>query len=74
MPSRRLDWQSLRQPVVLRPGLSTFIGLADRVEQRVLFANCDRFADVVNQRTGFYAITGTDLDKLEPQDFVTIRA
>ena len=27
--------------------LSTFIGLADRVDQRALFTNCDRFADVV---------------------------
>jgi superfamily II DNA or RNA helicase len=54
--------------------LSTFIGLADRVEQRVLFTNCDRFADVVKQRIGFYAINGNDLDKLEPQDFAVIRA
>jgi superfamily II DNA or RNA helicase len=54
--------------------LSTFLGLADRVDQRVLITNCDRFADVVKQRTGFYAITGNDLDKLEPRDFVTIRA
>jgi predicted helicase len=54
--------------------LSTFIGLADRVEQRVLFTNCDRFADLVKQRTGFYAITGNDLDKLEPPDFAAIRA
>jgi len=53
--------------------LSTFIGLADRVDQRVLFTNCDRFADVVRQRTGFYAITGNILDKLEPQDFAVIR-
>ncbi len=52
--------------------LSTFIGLADRVDQRVLITNCDRFADVVKQRTGFYAITGNDLDKLEPQDFAAI--
>src|SRR5947208_15446328 len=50
------------------------IALADRVEQRVLFTNCDRFADVVKQRTGFYAITGNDLDKPEPQDFAVIRA
>src|SRR6266550_6195735 len=54
--------------------LSTFIALADRVEQRVLITNCDRFADVVKQRIGFYAITGNDLDKLEPQDFAVIRA
>jgi predicted helicase len=53
--------------------LSTFIGLADRVKQRVLFTNCDRFADVVKQRIGFYAITGHDLDELESQDFLTIR-
>src|SRR5881275_1940700 len=54
--------------------LSTFIGLADRLEQRVLFTNCDRFADVVKQRIGFYAITGNELDKLQPQDFAVIRA
>src|SRR5438094_487112 len=54
--------------------LSTFIGLADHVEHRVLFTNCDRFANVVKQRTGFYAITGNDLDKLESQNFVVIRA
>ena len=54
--------------------LSTFIGLADRVEQRVLFTNCDRFAGLVKERTAFYAITGNDLDKLEPRDFAAIRA
>jgi superfamily II DNA or RNA helicase len=54
--------------------LSTFIGLADRVDHRVLFTNCDRFADVVKQRTGFYAVTGNDLDRLQPADFAAIRA
>ena len=29
---------------------------------------------LLRQRTGFYAITGNDLDKLEPQDFAVIRA
>jgi superfamily II DNA or RNA helicase len=53
--------------------LSTFVGLADQVDQRVLITNCDRFADVLEQRSGFYAITGNDLDKLEPQDFAVIR-
>lgn len=54
--------------------LSTFIGLADRVNQRALITNCDRFADVAKQRTGFYAITGNNLDKLESRDFAAIRA
>ena len=54
--------------------LSTFIGLADRVDRRVLITNCDRFAGLVKERTAFYAITGNDLDKLEPQDFAALRA
>ena len=53
--------------------LSTFIGLADRVKQRVLFTNCERFADVVKQRTGFYAITGNDLENSSRQDFLHSR-
>src|SRR5262249_20893702 len=54
--------------------LSTFIGLADRVDQRLLITNCDSFSNVLEARTGFYAITGNDLDKLDPQDFAVIRA
>lgn len=54
--------------------LSTFIGLADRADQRVLITNCDRFAGLLKERTAFYAITGNDLDKLEPQDFAALRA
>ena len=54
--------------------LSTFIGLADRVDQRLLITNCDSFSNVLEARTGFYAITGNDLDKLGPQDLAVIRA
>lgn len=54
--------------------LSTFIGLADRVAQRLLITNCDTFSNVLEARTGFYAITGNDLDNLEAQDFAVIRA
>lgn len=51
--------------------LSTFIGLADRVDARVLITNCDNFSGVLGQRTRFYAITGNDLDKLEPRGFAS---
>ena len=54
--------------------LSTFIGLADRVQNRLVFTNANDFADAVKQRTGFYAISGNDLDKLVGQDFNSIRA
>lgn len=54
--------------------LSTFIGLADRADARVLVTNCDTFAGVVGERARFYAITGNDFDKLTPADFAAIRA
>jgi hypothetical protein len=40
--------------------LSTFIGLADRVKQRVLFTNCDRFADVDQNRAKVASSPVTD--------------
>jgi superfamily II DNA or RNA helicase len=63
-----------RPSLTWKNDLSTFIGLADRVDQRVLITNCDRFAGLVKDRTAFYAITGNDFDKLEPPDFAAIRA
>jgi predicted helicase len=52
--------------------LSTFMGLTDQVNQRVLFTNCDELPPVINNRTGFYCIRGSDLDKLEKRDFENI--
>jgi predicted helicase len=52
--------------------LSTFMGLTDQVNQRVLFTNCDELPSVINDRTGFYCIRGSDLDKLEKRDFENI--
>jgi superfamily II DNA or RNA helicase len=49
--------------------LSTFMGLADQVQQRVLFTNCDALPPVINQRRGFYPICGHDLDELDERDF-----
>ncbi len=48
------------------------MGLTEQVSQRVLFTNCDDLPSVMDQRTGFYAIRGNDLDRLEPRDFTGI--
>jgi predicted helicase len=55
--------------------LATFMGLtdADQVDQRVLFTNCDVLAEVMSQRSGFYCIRGSDLDRLTEADFSTMR-
>jgi superfamily II DNA or RNA helicase len=58
----RLQWREL----------STFMGLTDTVEERILFTNTDDLPEVMNDRTGFYCIRGTDLDRLTQEDLSTI--
>ena len=52
--------------------LSTFMGLSDQVDQRVLFTNCDDLPEVMNDRRDFYCIRGSDLDRLTKVDFEAI--
>lgn len=52
--------------------LSTFMGLTDKVSQRVLFTNSNDITSVINERTGFYCVRGNDLDRLDRNDFETI--
>ena len=52
--------------------LSTFMGLTDEVDQRVLFTNCNDLPPVMNERSNFYCVRGNDLDRLETDDFETI--
>jgi predicted helicase len=52
--------------------LSTFMGLTDKVNQRVLFTNSNDIPTIINDRTGFYCIRGNDLDRLGKNDFETI--
>lgn len=53
--------------------LSTFMGLTDQIAERVVITNCDELSTVLSDRRGFYAIRGTDLDRLQPEDFEAIR-
>jgi len=59
-----LDWREL----------STFMGLTDRVAQRVVFTNSNHLPALMEQRTGFYPIRGSHLDALEVRDFNAISA
>jgi len=53
--------------------LSTFMGLSDQVDQRILFTNCYDLPSVMNERSGFFCIRGNDLDRLEKRDFEEIQ-
>jgi len=52
--------------------LSTFMGLSDRSDKRVLFTNSNDISSVMDARTDFYSIKGNDLDRLDRSDFQAI--
>ncbi|MDP2284933.1 MAG: Helicase associated domain protein [Pseudohongiella sp.] len=52
--------------------LSTFMGLTDQVSQRILFTNCETLPSLMQDRSGFIAIRGSDLDRLTKDDLETI--
>lgn len=60
------------RPALTWEELSTFMGLTDQVSQRVLFTNCDDLPAVMNNRSGFFCIRGSDLDRLGASDFQNI--
>lgn len=64
------------RPALTWRDLSTFMGLADspNIHSRILLTNCDDLPSVLNDRQGFFCIRGSDLDRLEPDDFKTIEA
>ena len=51
--------------------ISTFMGLSDseNISSRILFTNCDDLTDVIESRSRFFCIRGSDLDRLDSQDF-----
>ncbi|WP_433988831.1 hypothetical protein SuNHUV7_26050 (plasmid) [Pseudoseohaeicola sp. NH-UV-7] len=52
--------------------LSTFVGLADRADLKVLFTNSSEVLEVVTDRRDFFCIRGADLDRLEESDLAVI--
>ena len=58
------------RPALTWRELSTFMGLADSpfLTNRILFTNCTDLPSVMNERTGFFCIRGSDLDRLDPTD------
>src|SRR6266567_3178540 len=61
-------------------GLSAFIELEQRIadlpdeKSRGNAFDCDELPSILNDRQGFFCIRGSDLDRLEPDDFKAIEA
>lgn len=60
------------RPALTWDELSTFMGLTDRIAERLVFTNCNELSEVMTDRRGFYSIRGTDLDRLQAEDFQAI--
>ena len=71
----QVKFRSARTPLTWRE-LSTFMGLADspHIRSRILITNCDELPAVLNERQGFFCIRGSDLDRLQPEDFRAIES
>jgi predicted helicase len=71
----QVKFRTGRQPLTWRE-LSTFMGLADspKIHSRILLTNCDELPEVLNDRQGFFCIRGSDLERLEAEDFKAIEA
>jgi len=56
--------------------LSTFMGLSDcpEIQSKVVITNCDELPAVINERHNFFCIRGSDLDRLNAEDFKVIEA
>lgn len=62
---KRLTWDEL----------STFIGLSDSVDSRLIFTNSLLLPDeILNQRTNIFCQRGSDLDSLDSRDFKKIHS
>lgn len=62
------------RPALTWTELSTFYGLADVGQRRLVFTNCDEIARVAEERLGAIFVRGSDLDRLTPEDFQIIEA
>jgi predicted helicase len=60
------------RPALTWTELSTFMGLTDQVGERVLFTNCDDLPSVMDERSGFFCIRGSDLERLTKEDLGAI--
>ena len=71
----QVKFRTTRSPLTWRE-LSTFMGLADspHIRSRILITNCDELPAVLNERQGFFCIRGSDLDRLQPEDFEAIES
>lgn len=62
------------RPALSWTELSTFYGLADVGDKKLVFTNCDEVARVAEERLGAIFVRGSDLDRLTPEDFQIIEA
>jgi len=62
------------RPALTWTELSTFFGLTDSGNGRLVFTNCDDIAAVAEQRPAAVFVRGSDLDRLTPDDFRLIEA
>ena len=62
------------RPTLTWTELSTFIGLSDKTDQKLVFTNCNKLSKTIEDREDVFCVRGTDLDRLTQEDFEYILA
>lgn len=57
------------RPALTWRELSTFVGLADRTDRKLVFTNCEKLPPLLEKREDVFSVRGSNLDELGPEDF-----
>ncbi len=65
----QVKFRTGRVSLTWKGDLSTFVGLADKTDQKLIFTNANKIPDHLEKREDVYCVRGYDLDRLEARDF-----
>jgi predicted helicase len=65
----QVKFRTGRASLTWKGELSTFIGLSDMTDQKLVFTNSNKIPDHLEKRNDVYLVRGNDLDRLEARDF-----
>jgi len=57
------------RPALTWRELSTFVGLADKTDRKLVFTNCEKLPPLLEKREDVFSVRGSNLDELGPEDF-----
>ena len=61
------------RPALTWTELSTFVGLAEKTDKKLIFTNCNKTPPILEERDDVFFVRGYDLDRLDAEDLESIQ-